>query len=103
VPAEPRYEEDWLIIPIMREELVITKRLVLAEEIRIRKRQVSEEQVVRETVRRTRVEMEDATVHGVTGLSPRDQAIAQAPTNQLGETRPIDAPEPQRPADLSAE
>jgi uncharacterized protein (TIGR02271 family) len=64
-PVEPRHEGDWLIIPIMREVLVVEKRLMLAEEVRIRTRRVTEEQVVRETVRRTRVDIEDATVHGV--------------------------------------
>jgi uncharacterized protein (TIGR02271 family) len=82
-PVEPRYEGDWLIIPIMREELVVEKRLMLAEEVRIRKHRVTEEQVVRETVRRTRIDIEDATVHGVAGAPARGAVpggpIADAP------------------------
>ncbi len=64
-PAEARYEDDWLVIPVMEEVLVVQKRLMLKEEIRVRKRQVTEAQEVRATVRRQRAEIEDATVHGV--------------------------------------
>ena len=76
-PAEARYEDDWLIIPIMEEVLVVQKRLMLKEEIRVRKRQVTEAQEVRATVRRQRAEIEDATVHGV-GHAP-----TQGPTTRL--------------------
>lgn len=44
----PRQEGDVLIIPLVEEELVITKRLVLREELRIRQR--VERQVHRTTV-----------------------------------------------------
>ena len=64
-PIEARYEDDWLVIPVMEEVLVVQKRLMLKEEIRVRKRQVTEAQEVRATVRRQRTEIEDATVHGV--------------------------------------
>ena len=67
-PLEPRVEGDWLVIPIMEEVLVVQKRLMLTEEVRIRKRQLTEEQEVRELVRHERVELEDATVYGVAGL-----------------------------------
>jgi stress response protein YsnF len=50
-----------MIIPVMREVLVVQKQLMLAEEIRIRKREVTEEQEVRELVRHERVELEDAS------------------------------------------
>ncbi|MGH2352472.1 MAG: YsnF/AvaK domain-containing protein [Chloroflexota bacterium] len=67
-PVGSRMEGDWLVIPVMEEVLVIQKRLMLKEEVRIRKQQVTEEQEVHETVRHERVEIEDATVRGVTGL-----------------------------------
>jgi uncharacterized protein (TIGR02271 family) len=67
-PVSPREEDDWLVVPIMEEVLVVEKRLMLTEEVRIRKRQVTEERRVRETVRRERVEIEDATLSGVDGL-----------------------------------
>jgi uncharacterized protein (TIGR02271 family) len=38
VPPEPRREGDVLIVPVFEEELVVTKRLVLKEELHIRKR-----------------------------------------------------------------
>ncbi len=64
-PVEARSEDDWLVIPVVEEVLVVQKRLLLKEEVRIRKRQVTEAQEVRATVRRQRAEIEDATVHGV--------------------------------------
>jgi uncharacterized protein (TIGR02271 family) len=67
-PVSPRMEDDWYVIPVMEEVLVVQKRLVLKEEIRIRKRQVEEMRETHETVRYERLEMEDATVHGVRGL-----------------------------------
>lgn len=89
-PVAPRHEGEWLVIPIMREVLVVQKRLVLAEEVRIRTRQVTEEQVVRATVRRTAIEIEDATVHGVSmedatvrGVRMEDASIHGATTTAL--------------------
>jgi uncharacterized protein (TIGR02271 family) len=67
-PLEPRFEGDWLIIPIMEEVLVVRKQLMLTEEVRLRKRQVTEEREVHETTRHERIELEDATVYGVNGL-----------------------------------
>lgn len=78
-PVSMREEGDWLVIPIMEEVLVVQKRLMLKEEVRIRKEQVVEEQVVHESVRREHVELEDATVHGVSGLE----------ATGAGATRPI--------------
>jgi stress response protein YsnF len=73
-PATRRYEGDWLVIPVMREVLVTEKRLMLVEEVRIRTRVVTEEQEVRETVRRTVVEVEDATVDGLDGVRTAREA-----------------------------
>jgi len=36
-PPEPRYEGETLIIPILEEELVVEKRLVLKEEVHVRR------------------------------------------------------------------
>jgi uncharacterized protein (TIGR02271 family) len=57
VGLEPRTEGDVLYIPIVEEELVITKRLVAREELVIRKTRVTEEQIVEETLRRERAEV----------------------------------------------
>jgi uncharacterized protein (TIGR02271 family) len=37
-PPEPRYEGEWMIIPVLEEVLVVEKRWVLKEEIRLRLR-----------------------------------------------------------------
>jgi len=67
-PVAQRVENDWLIIPIMKEVLVVRKQLVLEAEVRIRRRKVTEEQEVAATVRRERIEIEDAAVPSVHGL-----------------------------------
>lgn len=60
-PAQTREEDGWLIVPVMEEVLVVTKQLVLTEEVRIRTRRVMEEQEVYEILRRERVEIDDGT------------------------------------------
>ncbi len=65
---EPRTEDGVMYVPIIEEELVITKRLVAREELVIRKTRVTEEQIVEETLRRERVEVtgpEGATGRGL--------------------------------------
>ncbi|HEX8361071.1 MAG TPA: PRC and DUF2382 domain-containing protein [Longimicrobium sp.] len=57
VGFEPRTEDGVLYVPIVEEELVITKRLVAREELVIRKTRVTENQVVEETLRRERAEI----------------------------------------------
>ena len=57
VGFEPRTEDGVLYVPIVEEELVITKRLVAHEELVIRKTRVTEDQVVEETLRRERAEI----------------------------------------------
>jgi uncharacterized protein (TIGR02271 family) len=54
---EPRTEGDVMYIPLVEEELVVTKRLIAREELVIRKTRVTEEQVIEETVRRERAEV----------------------------------------------
>ena len=66
-PLEPHMDGDWFVVPIMEEVLVVQKRLVLKEEVRIKKRQVTEEYEVREHLRREHLEVEDATTHGIGG------------------------------------
>jgi len=66
-PLEPHMDGDWFVVPIMEEVLVVQKRLVLKEEVRIKKRQVTEEYEVREQLRREHVDVEDATTHGIGG------------------------------------
>lgn len=54
---EPRIEGDVTYIPIVREELVVEKRLVAREELVVRKRRITEETVIEETLRRDEVEV----------------------------------------------
>lgn len=61
-PPEPRREGDVLILPILEEELVVTKRLVLKEEVRI----------IPRTERRT--EQVTASVRSEEALVTRDPA-----------------------------
>ena len=65
---EPRYEGDVLIVPILEEELVVTKRLVLKEELHIRKQVTRRTERITETLR-----SEDAVV------AKDDAARADAP------------------------
>ena len=67
-PASPRYDGDVLVIPVMEEVVVVTKRLRLVEEIRIHRRVVSRRH--RETVplRRQRVEVQRQPLRG---MSPK--------------------------------
>ena len=64
-PVGPREEGEWLIVPIVEEVLVVQKRLMVTEEVRIRRHPVVEEQEIRETVRRERVDIEDTTGRAV--------------------------------------
>ena len=89
-PVAPRTEGEWLVLPVMEEVLVVRKQLMLKEEVRIRTRRVTEEQTVREPVRRERVELEDATRHGVRGLDAED-GVAGPPTAAAAPKAPAGA------------
>ena len=60
VSGEPTIHEDEIRIPVMEEQLVVQKRLVPREEIIVRRNQVVENQTVSDTVRRERVDVDDA-------------------------------------------
>lgn len=95
-PVEPYQDGEWLVVPVMEEVLVVTKQLVLTEEVRIRTKRVTEEQEVYEILRRERVSVEDATVHGAHG--PID---AQSVSNSdgPGRERPVTVRDAQRHSD----
>jgi uncharacterized protein (TIGR02271 family) len=67
-PVASRQDGEWTVFPIMREVLVVKKQLMLVEEVRVKTQQIAEEQEVVEITRHERLELEDATVHGVQGL-----------------------------------
>ena len=59
--------EDEVIVQVFEEEVVVTKRVVLKEEIRIRKRVAWEEETVEMDLRKEEVEVCDKTKYGVKG------------------------------------
>ncbi len=52
---------DEVSVPVVEDEVVVQKRPVAKEEIRIRKDVVHEQQIVEEDVRREEVDIEDDT------------------------------------------
>jgi uncharacterized protein (TIGR02271 family) len=60
VSSQPTIGEDEIRIPVMEEQLVVQKRMVPREEIIVRKNRVVENQTIEDTVRRERVDIDDA-------------------------------------------
>lgn len=58
--AEPRQEGDTLVIPIIEEELVVVKRRVIREEVRVTKQVVAQHQEISDTVRREQIHIESS-------------------------------------------
>jgi uncharacterized protein (TIGR02271 family) len=65
--TEAQIGEDEVSVPVVEDEVVVQKKPVVKEEIRVRKDVVEDTEVVEEDVRREEVEVEDATERG-TGL-----------------------------------
>ena len=61
IAAEAEIGEEEVVIPLSEEEVVVEKRPVAKEEIRIRKDVVEDTEVVEEDVRREEVDVDDAT------------------------------------------
>jgi uncharacterized protein (TIGR02271 family) len=59
--TEAQIGEDEVVVPVTEEEVVVGKRAVAKEEVRIRKDVVSDTEVVEEDVRREEIEVEDDT------------------------------------------
>ena len=59
--AGSEIRDDEIVVPITEEEIVVEKRPVVKEEIRIRKEVVEEAEVVEEDVRREEVDVDDET------------------------------------------
>lgn len=60
--VSPRQEGDMYIMPVIVEEVVVSTRRVLAEEVRVTKRMVTVPQTVEATLRRQQVEVEGGTL-----------------------------------------
>jgi uncharacterized protein (TIGR02271 family) len=59
--SEAEIGEDEVSVPVVEEEIVVEKRPVVKEELRIRKNIVEEEQVVEEDVRKEQIDVDDET------------------------------------------
>ena len=57
-------EDQEFVVRVFEEEVVVSKRVVLKEEIRVRKDSVQDTEVVEEDVRREEVDVEDGTERG---------------------------------------
>jgi uncharacterized protein (TIGR02271 family) len=62
--TEAQIGEDEVTVPVTEEEVVVDKRAVAKEEVRLRKDVVEDTEVVEEDVRREEVEVEDDTERG---------------------------------------
>ena len=81
VPA-PRQEGETLVIPVVEEVLVTEKRLLLREEIRVTRRQITEAVPVRDTVRREVVEIEEPEGTPLRASGPLPEK--EAPSRSVG-------------------
>jgi uncharacterized protein (TIGR02271 family) len=66
--SEAQIADDEVVVAVTEEEVVVHKRPVLKEEVRIRKEVVEDTEVVEEDVRREEVEVEDETERRGRGL-----------------------------------
>src|SRR5215212_9133227 len=85
--SEADIGEDEVVMPVTEDEVVVEKRLVVKEEIRVRKDAVQDEEVIEEDVRREEVDVEDATAtRGRRGAGETAQDIQ--PERRAEEERP---------------
>jgi uncharacterized protein (TIGR02271 family) len=63
ITTTPQIEEEEIVVPVVEEEIVVEKRPVVKEEIRIRKQVVEDVEVIEEDVRKEEVEIDDQTHH----------------------------------------
>jgi uncharacterized protein (TIGR02271 family) len=61
IPPGTESTDDEIRIPVVEEEVVVEKKPVVKEEIRVRKNVVEEEEIVQEDVRKEEIEVEDET------------------------------------------
>lgn len=69
--------EDEVVIQVFEEEVVVTKRVVLKEEIRLRKKVVEDVEVVEVDLRKEEVEIDDQTKYGAKDV--RREPLEQEP------------------------
>jgi uncharacterized protein (TIGR02271 family) len=77
--VQPWEEEGTLVVPIYEERLVVSKRLVLREKIRVRRVGSTERQLFEDTLRRERLVVDDPNQTGrVREVYPADEEAAEA-------------------------
>jgi uncharacterized protein (TIGR02271 family) len=75
--------EDEVVLQVFEEEVVVTKRVVLKEEIRLRKRVVEDQETVEVDLRKEEVEIDDQTRYGV-GDGPEELEDQAPPPREKG-------------------
>ncbi|MDQ3862076.1 MAG: DUF2382 domain-containing protein [Actinomycetota bacterium] len=71
----PQIGEEEIVVPVVEEEVVVEKRPVVKEEIRIRKVVVEDVEVVEEDVRREEVEIDDQTDRHLESHADQDEEL----------------------------
>jgi uncharacterized protein (TIGR02271 family) len=66
--TEAQIGEDEVVVPVTEEEVVVDKRAVAKEEIRVRKDAVQDTEVVEEDVRKEEIDIDDETTTGRRGV-----------------------------------
>ncbi|CAA9421306.1 hypothetical protein AVDCRST_MAG82-1458 [uncultured Rubrobacteraceae bacterium] len=61
---DAEFGDEEVVVQVFEEEVVVSKRIVLKEEIRLRKRVVEDEEVVEVDLRKEEVEIDDMTERG---------------------------------------
>jgi uncharacterized protein (TIGR02271 family) len=82
--SEAEIGEDEVVMPVTEEEVVVEKRPVAKEEIRVRKDVVHGEEVVEEDVRREEVDVEDQTARGGARLGRDTDLLDDEETRHRG-------------------
>jgi uncharacterized protein (TIGR02271 family) len=81
--TEPYQDGDVLIVPIYEEQLVVTKRLILREHLRVRRVTNTQRQLFEDTLRKERAEVDDPShtglVHEHYAEHVEGERVAQAP------------------------
>jgi uncharacterized protein (TIGR02271 family) len=75
--------EDEVVVQVFEEEVVVSKKIVLKEEIRIRKRVIEDEETVEVDLRKEEVEVDDQTKYGVKDAM-REHPVQVTPAREEG-------------------
>lgn len=85
----PWEEDDVLVVPVYEEQLVVVKRLMLREQLRIRRVGVTERQLFEDTLRRERLVVEDPNQTGL--VHEQYATVEDTPAAEAGGTQDTNA------------